>query len=294
MRGPWGWWRSRALLGLGILVAWLGSAGPAAAWWAASHMVSAQVAYERLSPAARAEADRLIAVLAGAEPRADHFVPAAAWLDQVKRHGYGAFESWHFVNHPYPTASSPPPVPAGDNVLTALHHNLETLRDPAAGDFLRALALRAVIHLVADAHQPLHCINVQSTLFPDGDQGGNAFKVRWPADPDASLHMLWDDAFGLYPPLAPGEDWLRRIPAAARELAAALPADSLPQRQDLDPTHWTRESYTQAIGAYRDIEPGAAPSPAYIDRGRQVARERLALAGYRLAELLEDALAPAR
>lgn len=286
---------SRARLGrafsLGLLVLLLAS--PAQAWWAASHMVCAQIAYDRLSPAARAEADRLIAVLAEAEPRAGHFVPAAAWLDQVKKQGFGGFESWHFVNIAPAAPGALPKLPPGDHVVTALGHSLETLRNRAAGDFLRAFALRVVIHLAADAHQPLHCVNRPDPRFPAGDHGGNTFPLRWPADPAANLHILWDDSLGLYPQLAPGEDWRRRIPDAARELARRLPPEKLPARSERDPRVWVLESHQLALeAAYPGIAEGEEPSAAYLERGREVVRQRLALAAYRLADALESALGP--
>lgn len=266
-------------------------ASPAEAWWAASHMVCAEIVHQQLSPEARAEADRLIAVLAEFEPRANHFVPAAAWLDLLKKQGFASFESWHYVNLEPREGSTEPVLPPGDQVISAIQTNLETLRRQDAGDFLRALSLRILMHLVADAHQPLHCINRPDPGHPRGDLGGNTFGVRWPADPNANLHILWDDSLGLYPQLAPGENWRGRIPAAARELQAAWPPEKLPGRVELDPHTWTLESHQLALTvAYPGIRPGDAPSAEYLARGREVVRQRLALAAYRLVLLLEDAL----
>lgn len=271
-----------------LLPAW---ASPAEAWWAASHMVSAEIVHQRLSPEARAEADRLIAVLADFEPRADHFVPAAAWLDQLKKQGFASFESWHYVNLEPREGSAEPLLPPGDQIIGAIENNLETLRRKDAGDFLRALSLRVLMHLVADAHQPMHCINRKDPNNPRGDLGGNTFGLRWPADPSANLHILWDDSLGLYPQLAPGENWRRRIPEAARELQAAWPPEELPARFQLDPQIWALESHQLALTvAYPGIRPGETPSAEYLARGREVVRQRLALAAYRLVLLLEDAL----
>lgn len=276
-----------------LLALVLASATPAGAWWAASHMVSAQIAYDRLSPAARAEAERLIAVLAASEPRADHFVPAAAWLDQLKRQGFAGFETWHFVNLEPAPGGGEPQWPPGDHVVSAIEHSLETLGRRDAGDFLRALSLRLAIHLVADAHQPLHCVNRPDPRSRGGDHGGNTFTVRWPADPAANLHILWDDSLGLYPQLAPGEDWRRRIPAAARELQSLLPPEKLPAWRESEPAQWALESHRLALeAAYPGIGDGEEPSAAYLEKGREIVRQRLTLAGYRLGAALERALAP--
>lgn len=266
---------------------------PAQAWWAASHMVCAEIAYERLSPGAKAEADRLIAVLGDADPKVREFVPAAAWLDQLKKQGFTGFESWHFVNLLPSADGTDPELPLGDNVVTAIEHSLETLRHKDAGDFLRALSLRTLIHLVADAHQPLHCVNRPEPGSPRGDLGGNVFRLLWPSEPSANLHVAWDDSLGLYPQLAPGEDWHKRIPSAARDLQAALPPEKFPEWKERDPKVWVLESHRLALTvAYPDVKRGEEPSAEYLERGRSVVRQRLALAAYRLAASLEDALGP--
>ena len=283
-------WRRPAFF---FALSFFSSLSPAHAWWAASHMVCAQIAHDRLSPGARAEADRLIAVLAGDEPRADHFVPAAAWLDQIKKQGFAGFETWHFVNLEPNAGNGEPIPPPGDHVVSAIEHSLETLGRKDAGDFLRAFSLRILIHLVADAHQPLHCVNRFDARSPAGDFGGNTFPVRWPSDPKANLHILWDDSLGLYPQLAPGEDWRKRIPAAARELQEMLPPEKLPGWRERDPRRWALESHRLALEVvYPGIRENEPPSPEYLEKGREVVRQRLALAAYRLADLLETVLGP--
>jgi hypothetical protein len=52
-------------------------------------------------------------------------------------------------------------------------------------------ALRLLIHLVGDMHQPLHCMSRIDDQYPQGDKGGNAFKLpnHYSAD---NLHSVWD------------------------------------------------------------------------------------------------------
>ena len=52
----------------------------------------------------------------------------------------------------------------------------------------RCEALKFLVHLVTDAHQPLH------TAARDGDQGGIALSVTFFGEP-TNLHAVWD--FGL-------------------------------------------------------------------------------------------------
>ena len=49
------------------------------------------------------------------------------------------------------------------------------------------------MHVVGDAHQPLHAIDAFSDSEPKGDHGGNKCRVSVPKHADIrSLHMLWD------------------------------------------------------------------------------------------------------
>ncbi len=71
------------------------------------------------------------------------------------------------------------------------------------------------------------------------------------------------------------------------------PAESLPEWKDLDPHAWVVESNTLAREVvYKNITEGAEPSKAYTDAAQKLARKRLALAGYRLAGVLNALFVP--
>ena len=56
---------------------------------------------------------------------------------------------------------------------------------------VRSAALRLIIHLVGDIHQPLHTSTlISSSPYSDSDLGGNKFKISggW------NLHSLWDSS----------------------------------------------------------------------------------------------------
>ena len=60
----------------------------------------------------------------------------------------------------------------------------KTLRTPTASLADKQLALRFVVHLVGDLHQPLH-------VGKCCDKGGNDVKVTWFGKP-TNLHAVWD------------------------------------------------------------------------------------------------------
>lgn len=271
------------------------TAEPATAWRSTGHMIVAQIAYDELSEPARLEADRLSALLADREPSLATFVAASTWLDGLRAQQVPLFDRWHYVNLPYNADGLPTVSGAGSgHLLEGLHDALAVLASPAADDQWRAFALRVVSHLVAEAHQPLHCVARYTHEHPSGDRGGNDFPIASDDPAAANLHLLWDGTFGLFPEVA-----LDRVdsPEVAEEVArwaGRVTATVEPEaRPTLEPTVWTRESFDLAREVvYRGIEPGAEPSVEYLETARGVVLRRLRLAGQRLGAVLEPLLAP--
>ena len=53
--------------------------------------------------------------------------------------------------------------------------------------------LRLLIHYIGDIHQPLHTTSRFTESFPNGDEGGNYFRLLKKGEVD-NLHALWDSA----------------------------------------------------------------------------------------------------
>ena len=58
----------------------------------------------------------------------------------------------------------------------------------------KSMALRFVTHIIGDIHQPLHAAALfDDKLFPNGDEGGNLFKIKYlPNEEIGNLHKLFD------------------------------------------------------------------------------------------------------
>jgi hypothetical protein len=98
------------------------------------------------------------------------------------------------------------------------------------------------------------------------------------------LHGFWDGLPGT------GSDPNTAV-AYAKTLAAVNAADG----SDLDVTHWIKESFDDAKTFVYVTPIGAGDGPftttaAYRAAARKLAKERVALAGTRLANLLNDEL----
>lgn len=81
-----------------------------------------------------------------------------------------------------------------------------------SGKMMKSMALRLIIHIVGDMHQPLHSSCMYSQRFPNGDRGGNDFKINY--QDYHELHALWDAGVGRYkddqelPLTKDGIEWL--------------------------------------------------------------------------------------
>lgn len=304
-----------------LAVALVLPASPAAAWTRPGHMVTAAIAYDEIQrtnpqilPALAALLDAhpdkgpfevAIDRTTGAERARRQFLECARWPDDARRTPFD-HPSWHATLTPVVGADADQaaranaaahPGPAGE-ALEALALSVRTLGNPRAPAAERAVALCWVLHLTGDIHQPLHTAELFSAAYPQGDGGGSREYVKDPISGEASvLHWLWDDSVHRSGVAASVDALARQI--EARQPRATLKELSPPARPDAF-ADWAKESYALAVstayGAGPDAAPSAEaakpPSPAYWNAVRQTAERRVALAGYRMADLMAFVLAP--
>jgi S1/P1 nuclease len=292
----------RNAIAIGVACLVLGAPSPSFAWGPGGHMMTAQIAFDRLNPRAKAQAASLLAIPinpATVSANSKDFVNAAHWADDLRSVAAFKFlEPLHFIDKPFSTDGTALPAIPTPNIVIALRDNVKILRTSSDKN-ARARALRLVIHFVGDIHQPLHCTDRVSSLHPTGDQGGNLVTIKIP---DANgnlrsinLHSYWDGGLESFPKGGPPPQWLppplsRIPPAAALARQANPPTD--PALKLSDPsnyTAWANESFLLAkTVVYPGISNGMEPSAAYRNKGVKVARQRVAWGGYRLAALLNS------
>ena len=104
---------------------------------------------------------------------------------------------FHFIDIRFvENGPAEPPLPGPPNVLSAIETFTDVLQSQDATAVQRVDALSWLIYLFGDVHQPLHCITRVNQFHPNGDRGGNLFRVAGAA---RNLHLLWDsslDPFG--------------------------------------------------------------------------------------------------
>lgn len=256
-------------------------------WDSTGHRLIAVIAYQHLTPKARAAVDRL--TYPGDEKYKPplRFLYASVWPDLLKsRDDVTAFNSWHFISSPFSPDGTPlPPLPK-ENVVWAIGQMEHVLESSKPNTHERTVALRFLLHFVGDVHQPLHASTRVTKRNPEGDRGGNFYPIR--NRYVKNLHAYWDQGVGFF------REGQKRYPLRYKQvkrLAAKIEAD-YPEASfgskvtDLDPAHWADESFQIAKGFVYSTPERATPDQAYRQKGRAIVEQRIALAGYRLASLL--------
>lgn len=252
------------------VAAFLGNPHQAAAWGPGGHRLIAELAERQLDPATR-KALRPLLAKSGARRLAD----IASWADDIRRdpsqRALAAHTApMHYINFATRACRfDPRDCPQGRCAVLAIEHYGDVLGDLRRPLAERAEALRFLVHIVGDVHQPLH-----AGYRPD--RGGNRFQVTLKGR-GTNLHAVWDT-----PVLASARS---SILAQADRLARS------PLAASGTPAEWAEAScrLTRDAGIYpRERSLGQA----YLDRMRPIGERQARLAGARLARELRDRLAP--
>ena len=312
--------RTNVLVALVLLGGISLHSGTAFGWAGPGHMQVAAVAFDQLKPAVKTKVAALLRenpnyndwVKSASKKDAPKiaFITAATWPDYIKTqhntytddgdHSSGAPESkqnigypdhlmhkyWHYIDIPFSPdgTATQPEDPVNAKVEIATFHAALASKDKKVTKAIKSYDLVWLLHLVGDVHQPLHCTSRFDKVDPHGDSGGNNVKVCEAQNCGEKLHAVWDDF--------PGKT---ATPAEAIAAASVLkPAD--PKLVAIqDEGAWVQESFEEAKADVYVTPIGVgsqafALTPDYLQKGKALADERVALAGARLAGLLNAAL----
>ena len=280
------------------LVVWVGILAESWAWWCTGHMLVAQIAQTDLQendPAALAWAQGLVANLAGSltHGTSDTFVESACWPDDIKVFNLQAMNDWHYVDQPYnPDGMMNIIEYSNGNALWAIQQFEATLTSPNRDEapLETSIAMRYLLHLIGDMHQPLHVTELFSGVFPLGDQGGNLFPIVFDTQ-IIELHALWDACMGRYEedPVRPlNTTFATFLETEADALMTQYTRTNLAvPLSDPNITDWATANYHLAVTYAYNITYGGRPSQNYLDVSWDVIQKQLALAGYRLSDLIQ-------
>jgi hypothetical protein len=254
---------------------------PALAWGKTGHRVVAAIADTQLSGLARANVEQIL----GPGESLDE---AANWPDEMRaapgQYWQKTSVPWHYVTLNGITYDH---APKEGDALQALEHFRAVLQDSKASLADKQLALRFIVHLVGDLHQPLH--NGKCC-----DRGGNEVKVTWFGKP-TNLHAIWDSQMV--------DDEQLSFTELAAKLERHISNQDVIDWWDVNPRDWVSESAEirdtlyptakdmpkPATGKHRKTDK-SAPVPAlsydYVYKFSPVMERRLKQGGVRLAAYL--------
>ncbi len=260
------------------------------AWGDVGHEVVAKIAWTQLNTRTQEKMTKLLQLTAPFYEENKSFVTASRWADLIKN-GMPAYNNWHYINQPY-IMSPLQQTPDTDkvNVIYALCQVTKTLKK-SPREFDKAWMLPMLIHLVGDVHQPLHGATQYTKDKPEGDQGGNLFFIIVNGK-TANLHLYWDLGLGLlgnvHAPYHPVTTESPMTEGLAKEWAAEFPQTYFKEQiQDINFDHWAKADLDLAKAVVYQTPEYAAPSEAYIASGQKLIKEKVVLAGYRLAYLMQ-------
>lgn len=249
--------------------AFLLPAPSAYSWGVQGHRIIADVAMDHLSRAARQNIQELLGD--------SDLASISTWADDI-RNDRPETKPWHYVDIPstaggYDAARD---CQEGDCVVAKIRLFAQVLGDANEPLAVRQEALKFLVHFVGDLHQPFHALA--------DARGGNDVSVsvagsQQCGDYPCELHGVWDTELIHHA-------WLSEQQYAAK-VEAMISRRHIRSGADT-PEQWADESLQLAKQAW--VEPGTNIDEAYYERELPALDRQLALAGLRLARMLNAEL----
>ncbi len=259
------------------------------AWGLRGHRIVARIAENHLSENARIKVKELLGEdsLTKVANEADGYRSDAKWKCGAPLHYVSIEDQETYVKSEKSQQ--------GD-IVRALVYFEDALRDKKAGKVARTNALKWLVHLVGDIHQPLH-------VGRSCDRGGNSVKVNW-FKAKSNLHKVWDSQFINHEDLSFSEyaEQLDKIDEKAiNRLEASTYVDWAAESQALRMQLYTClakdgccatkgkcKTETSVFGACSQDAPDFSVNLeyAYVEQNRELLNRQLLRAGIRLAALL--------
>ena len=240
---------------------------PALAWGPTGHRITGVIAEANLSGIARAQVQQIL----GKETLAE----AANWPDEMRSHPSEFWREtstpWHYVTVPIGETYARAKAPAEGDAMVALKRYAAILKDPKGTLEGKQAALRFIVHIIGDLHQPLHA-------GKPGDRGGNDVEVTF-FSAKSNLHSVWDSGL------------IDHRKLSYTEYAAWLSKDLTPEQVvqwwSPDPIGWISES-TKLRDTIYPVDSNLSWNYAFEHTPN--VDLRLSMAGVRIAAFLNETL----
>ncbi len=226
------------------------------------HKMVAKAAWQQLTPYAKQNVERILGVGEKA------FVEASVWADEIKSNeDFNYLKPLHYVNMPKAAKRYDAKRDCKKDrcVVAAIHEFSDYAKRGSEKE--KVLALRMLIHLIADVHQPLH-----AGLYED--RGGNWYEVKYQGQ-SLSLHKLWDHQMV--------ERFDANLDSGARKLVLNQAPVSLNT-----PKAWAEESHAITVDFVYQAKENYPLSDVYLEQADIIMAKQLSRGAWRLAMWLNQ------
>ena len=165
---------------ISILLALIHTSQNTLAWGSTGHQSIALIAEQHMTPIALKKAHDTL--------DGDSLMAVSTWADQVRSNPktYGNTGNWHYTTWPDNVENFNAIFETKQSgvLLSQIEKRISELKDTKSSQAKKAFALKFIVHLIGDLHQPLH-------IGGGNDRGGNDCKVIWQHN-NTNLHAVWD------------------------------------------------------------------------------------------------------
>lgn len=246
------------------------TASSAFGWGQKGHDTVAFIAENHLTPATKEAVSELL--------DGKSIVYWANWLDNASHTPeYAYSKTWHYKNIDADMDFETAPNIKEGNIVDAITEQSFVLTNPEAGREEKQLALKMVVHLVGDLHQPMH-------LGHASDRGGNQWVVKY-FNRDNNIHSVWDSSLPESAHKWSYTEWQNQIDRATPEEQAEILRDGTPAL-------WGKETYEICKKVYDTTPQGTNISYDYIAEWTPTIEQQFLKGGLRLADVLNSIFDP--
>ena len=233
------------------------------AWGQTGHRVVGQIAQNHLSKKAKKNIAKVL--------RDETLAEVANWMDFIKSDStYDHMKPWHYATIPNGKTYAEAGTPKEGDIIVTINRLVEELKSKKFTDGDETVALKLLVHLVGDIHQPLHVGNGE-------DRGANKISVKyfWKK---SNLHRVWDSGIidEQHYSYTEYTNWIDHV---SKENEKTWQQDSV-----LD---WANESMSYRETIY-NLPDNKSISYKYNYKHLEIVNKRLAQGGIRLAGLLNE------
>lgn len=234
------------------------------AWGPTGHRVVGEIAEKRLNFRVKKKLNSLL--------DGHSLARVSNWPDKIKSEPekYSHTFRWHYTDWPLSSQQYDFENNSG-SLISSINKMIEQMKNKKLPKGDRAFAIKFLVHLIGDLHQPLHVGNGK-------DRGGNDCKVIF-HDEKVNLHSLWDSKMILATRLSFKE---------LTEFVEVASKKEIKKYENGEVLDWARESrdlrpslYPEDLNSLKQKKNSEDTLPSYCQKGKSLTDEELPKLGYK-------------